>query len=135
MLPRLPSEINVVVIEKPNSRTHVTEDLRVRRHYVEAWLRFLKANSQVPGYQNMVISQANIDSLPADGVPTDLPTLVDENIDFVDQLRVDPEDADFPFVDVDANPATDTGVFLPPNNLATGIGMIENVVESLIGES
>lgn len=81
----------------------------------------------------MQISQENIDSLPEDDIPSNLPTIVDENIDFVEQLRVDSEDADSPFVDLDANPAADTGVYFPPNNLATGISAIEKVVDGLRG--
>lgn len=60
----------------------ITEDLRVRRHFVEKWLRYLQSHSQVPGYMNMVLSTANIACLPIDGVPDDLPTIVDTELDF-----------------------------------------------------
>ena len=131
MLPKLPTEIGVVIIEKSNFHGQKTEDLRVRRHYVEAWLRFLKENSEVPGYRDMIISEDNLASLPVDDIPDNLPTIIDDDIESAlpDRNQIDEE----PFLDTDSNPAADTAVFLPPNNLTTGLESIKKILDDLRG--
>lgn len=128
-MPRLPSEINIVIIEHrqdPNSA--VTQDLRVRRHYVQRWLAYLKLNSEVPGYRNMILSDENLAALPEDGVPVDLPTVIDPNLDLNVYVRDENEQN---LEDNDDNPASDTGVYFPPNDLAVGTRALEEIFEGL----
>ena len=121
--------MNVVIIERRRDPDNtVTEDFRVRRDYVERWLRFLKAHSEVPGYRNMVISDCNISALPVDGVPDDLPRIIDPNLDF-EIFQRDENDADL--VDRDGNPSSDTGIYFPPNDLAVGFSAMENIFQDL----
>lgn len=68
-LPRLAADIPIVIIRSPNHSNPANSiDLKVRRNHVEVWLRWLKANSSVPGYKNLVISKSNLDLLPDDGL-------------------------------------------------------------------
>ena len=64
ILPRLAEDVPIVIIRKRNASTGVSQDLKVRRNVVLLWLTWLKANSPVPGYKNLEISQERIDSLP-----------------------------------------------------------------------
>ena len=131
VLPKLPTEIGVVIIEKSNCHGQKTEDLRVRRHFVEAWLRYLKDHSEVPGYQNMEISEDNLASLPVDDIPDNLPTIIDDEIELAVPDRNQEDDE--PFIDTDPNPAADTAVYFPPNNLATGLESIQKIIDGLRG--
>jgi hypothetical protein len=64
-LPRLAQDVGIVVVRKIGSDNRVT-DLRVRRHRVQAWLEWLKANSRAPGYRDLVINNSNLQLLPED---------------------------------------------------------------------
>ena len=66
-LPRLAADVPIVIVRSPTVAYAPTIDLKVRRRHIEVWLRWLKANSPIPGYRNLVISQANLDLLPVDG--------------------------------------------------------------------
>jgi hypothetical protein len=56
-LPRLPSEINMVIIRKAGETGSNGKDFLVRRFVIQDWLRFLKKYNQSPGYKNVQISQ------------------------------------------------------------------------------
>ena len=99
--------------------------MRVRKHFVEAWLRFLKEYSEVPGYRDMIISEDNLASLPVDDIPDNLPTIIDNDIESAlpDRNQINEE----PFLDTVSNPVADTTFFLPPNNLTTGLESIKKI--------
>ena len=128
-LPRLPRDVNVIIIEKSDGQGGYSEDLRVRRHHIEVWLNYLRENSRVPEYRNLRISQANLDSLPVDGVPDDLRRIVDDNIDVEEPLR----DPDSDEIDLNNIPSVNTGVCIPPNQLPTQEEAIEAILNGLQG--
>lgn len=145
-MPRLPRNINVVIIEKRNSRTHVTEDLRVRRAFVAFWLRWLKNRSNV--YKHIRISEENLSQLPENDVPNDLPTITNDEFEEVntevrdcrnvaEEVASDANDepvvVEEPFNDVDQNPAVDTGVYYPPNNLPIEVTAIRTAINNMQG--
>ena len=66
VLPRLGSEIGVVVFRKENTATGQNLDLRVRRAYVTKWLDWLKVNG-IPAYRNVVIDRQRLADLPTNG--------------------------------------------------------------------
>ena len=72
-LPRLPSEVQIVVVRKEREQSH--KDFPVRRSVVEEALMWLLANNIY--YQNIGVSlnQDTLASLPEDGDLTDLPTI------------------------------------------------------------
>lgn len=72
-LPRLPSDLNIIIVKphmppghpiETNVRRALAVDLRVRRRYVETWLHHLKRNHL--GYSDIEISQENAQALPED---------------------------------------------------------------------
>lgn len=65
-LPRLPSELPLVIIKK-KLHSGGTSDLKVRRSVVLLWLEYLKKNSIVPGYQKITICYDRIQNLPVEG--------------------------------------------------------------------
>ena len=65
-LPRLPEQLDVLVVRKPAARDPSTyKDFRVRKHKVLAFLRFLKDHN--PFYSNVSIRPAQDVDLPLDG--------------------------------------------------------------------
>lgn len=79
ILPRLPSELPIVIVKRKTD-SGSSQDLKVRRNVVMLWLNYLKTNSMVPGYKNMIISQERLDALPEDG-PLDGITIIDSDND------------------------------------------------------
>lgn len=129
-LPRLPKNVNVVIMEKQDCRGRFSQDLRVRRHHVEVWLRYLKANARDTPYASIVISNANLAALPIDGVPDDIPTITDENIVIEEQVR-DPNNND-PISNIDL-PAVNTSVYIPPVFLPTTNQAIDSILNASQG--
>jgi ATP-dependent DNA helicase PIF1 len=71
VLPNLPSELDIVLLQPPAShaddpryRRQFRTDFRVRRQRILTWLYFLKANH--PGYRHITISTDRIAALPVD---------------------------------------------------------------------
>ena len=62
-LPKLAKDISVLVIRKQNLKG-VCQELKVRRHAVQKWLYWLKANH--PQYKDLDICENNIKLLPED---------------------------------------------------------------------
>ena len=85
-LPRLPEELDVLVVRKPNARDPASyKDFRVRRRKVLAFLRFLKQHN--PFYAAVSIRPENEIDLPTDGdVLHRLPNVssLSSSSDFVD---------------------------------------------------
>lgn len=77
-LPRLPTDLPIVIINKKESDGTVHE-FRVRRNVVLLWLEYLKKNSQVPGYRDMAICYDRINQLPADDALPGLTTIETEH--------------------------------------------------------
>lgn len=72
VLPNLPSELDIVLLQPPTSRAddpryrrQFRADFRVRRQHVLTWLSFLKANH--PDYRHITISTDRVTALPIDG--------------------------------------------------------------------
>ncbi len=95
-LPRMPSEINMVIIRKAGETGSNGKDFLVRRFVIQDWLRFLKKYNQSPGYKNVQISQSRIDSLPTnaeiEGIqiiesPDDID--IEENCEVSDQNEIE----------------------------------------------
>jgi hypothetical protein len=84
VLPNLPSELDIVLLRPPESctddlryRRQFQTDFRVRRGYILAWLRFLKANH--PDYRYITISTDRIAALPVDGDVSSSVTCITDN--------------------------------------------------------
>src|SRR5271168_423022 len=72
MLPNLPSELDIVVLQLANQvegdlrfQRQFRTDFRVRKKRVITWLRYLKDHH--PDYRYITISPDRIDALPIDG--------------------------------------------------------------------
>ena len=65
----------MIVRKQGIENTH--RDYRVRREFVLSALRWLQANN--PYYADIIISEENVMSLPTDGVPSSLPTLISDD--------------------------------------------------------
>jgi ATP-dependent DNA helicase PIF1 len=94
VLPLLPSELDIVLLQPPESvvgrdpryRRQFQADFRVRRGCVLAWLRFLKAHH--PDYRYITISPARIEALPVDDdVSTSITTVFEEDLPSKEQPR------------------------------------------------
>lgn len=87
VLPTLPQELDIVLLRPPDQHANelryqrqFQRDFRVRRHYVLAWLRFLRANH--PDYRYVTISTDRLTALPADGdVSLAVPFITDDTLD------------------------------------------------------
>jgi len=71
-LPRLPRDLDIVILRPRNSATNNAHtirafrtDFRVRRHAIEVWLRYLIAHH--PGYADLQLDLDRLASLPEDG--------------------------------------------------------------------
>ena len=69
ILPRLPAEVDIIRVRR-QGKDDTHKDFKVRRHQVESALRWLKGNN--PAYANIIIDEARLQNLPADG---ELPNL------------------------------------------------------------
>uniref|UniRef100_A0A1X7VMZ5 Uncharacterized protein n=1 Tax=Amphimedon queenslandica TaxID=400682 RepID=A0A1X7VMZ5_AMPQE len=72
-LPRLPSEVDILVVRKEKEQTH--RDFRVRRRAVEEALTWLLANNIYYRSIGVSVDQNTLASLPEDGDLTDLRTV------------------------------------------------------------
>ena len=127
----------IVIIQKKNSLGVVTNDMRVRRMHIEKWLRWLKLNSPINGYKNLIICDDRLNDLPLDGflegirvIETDDEeveiALHRDNADNIENTEV--------FDDIDGNPSSDSGVPLPAENLISDLDSINNVINSIDGK-
>ena len=71
-LPRLASEIPIIIFKSKNESLADVLELRVRRKYIQIWLEFLQKNSIVPEYQRLDINSVNyidrLNKLPINGL-------------------------------------------------------------------
>ena len=108
ILPRLPAEVDIIRVRR-QGKDDTHKDFRVRRHRVEAAIRWLKHNN--PAYSTITIDEARIQDLPEDG---ELPQL--RTVEFTETQREDdqgpaPNQLDLEVAENDEE--TVSGVLLP----------------------
>lgn len=74
LLPRLPTEVSVLVI-KNNNEPNQMQEYKCRRNYVETMLKYLIANHPYYISNNIELSIEKLNSLPTNGIPKNLPTI------------------------------------------------------------
>lgn len=117
VLPRQPLEVFIVIIWKTNANTRVTNDLRIRRFFIEYWLRWFKLSNEC--YRHIDINQQRIGNLPLDGRLVGLKK-IEEDVQLPDIHRDDDDDGSIVNIeDLDGNPVTDYMVILQPSQLYT----------------
>ena len=132
-MPRLPSEVPIVIVQRRNSATAKTNDFRVRRHFVEFWLHWLKKHSPLKGYKDLNICQDRINQLPVDGVLDGLRTIDTDDTDFSTRMLArDYENQEDQGADIDGNPATNSTVPLPPSHVQSENQSINILLEKCI---
>jgi len=70
-LPRLSKDVSIVIIKKLDNNNN-NKEFKVNRHRVEKVLRYLCHHNDLWKTHGISISEANLDSLPNDGIPEDL---------------------------------------------------------------
>ena len=102
LLPSLPSELDVVLLQPSNQvmdtdpryRRQFRSDFRVRKGCVMTWLQYLKVHH--PDYRYITISPDRINALPVDGdVSSSFPTVIDHD-DLPAQDQVVQDELAFP---------------------------------------
>ncbi|XP_028412486.1 uncharacterized protein LOC114535320 [Dendronephthya gigantea] len=86
-LPRIPSDIPIVVVTM-KGKDHAIKDVLVRRHKVEQALYWLLKHN--PQYRCVTIDSNALESLPSNGIPSNIPTI--ETLD--DPDAVDDQETD-----------------------------------------
>ena len=124
ILPNLPSEINIIKVQK-KGRNDSSKQFRVRRYQVQYALQWLKLNN--PAYSDILISQERLENLPIDS-DIDLPTLDVNEVSTSNDMGPAHEQTDPGEIASD----TESGVLLPEP--AVNIReQVENVVKNVIG--
>ena len=108
ILPRLPAEVDIIRVRR-QGKDDTHKDFRVRRHRVEAAIRWLKDNN--PAYSNIIIDDTRIENLPEDGELPELRTVEFSGAQHEDDQGPAPEQLDAGVVDDDEE--TVSGVLLP----------------------
>ncbi|KAI3850140.1 hypothetical protein MKX03_011938 [Papaver bracteatum] len=72
VLPCKPNDLSAILVVKRTGNV-LTKEFIVRREYVRQALRWLQENNKY--YRDIEISEENIDALPEEGVPCDLPVM------------------------------------------------------------
>ena len=131
MLPNLPSELDVVVLQ-PSSRVMEADpryqrqfrsDFRVRKGRVITWLRYLKDHH--PDYRYITISLDRIDALPVDGDVSSSFTAIVEDLPVQDQSK--PRVQDQP-VSAELPPPNSQSMVPNLNITATEVDLILNEI-------
>jgi hypothetical protein len=94
VLPNLPAELDVVLLQPANTftddsryRRQFRADFRVRRHCVLTWLCYLKVHH--PDYRHVVISTDRVAALPVDGdVSSSVAHVVDPTLDLTGPVEL-----------------------------------------------
>ena len=133
VLPRLPEDVPIVIIQKKDWKGEITKDLRVRRAVVKSWLEYLKNNSLILAYRELEIDYVRVDALPEDGMLEGIEIIqTDEEIESVNTFERDSVQDERPDVN-DMNPSFDSAVpFAPPENTGEDEA-IKKAVNDLIG--
>ena len=110
ILPRLPAEVDIIRVRR-QGKDDTHKDFRVRRHRVEGGLRWLKGNN--PGYADIIIDEARLQDLPADGELPNLRTVeFSEAAEHMDDQGPAPQQLDAGETD-GSDDSTVSGVILP----------------------
>ena len=90
-LTRLPCYVNQlpVLLLRRTGKDNSHIDLRVCQHKVLAALRWLQLNN--PFFSNITIDHVALQTLPYDGIPTELQTIEDEHSSTVEEHVINPE--------------------------------------------
>jgi hypothetical protein len=152
VLPRLPSEMPLVIIKRKNT-DEISSDIKFRRSVILLWLTYLKNNSIVPGYRNVVISHERLNNLPEDGLPEGLTIIESENESFIEHLQPSIQN-DTSNHDIrlntntsgddryrlqeepnhDEQPQVESGVVCPPGLVQQESNMLNNFVENITND-
>ena len=132
VLPRLPAEVPIVIIQKRNWQGETTRDLRVRRSVVKIWLEFLKANNRLRAYQTLQIDEERLNLLPVDGILPEIQIIeTDNELETVATFERDSLQEERPDTD-DANPAFDSGVTVLPSVVSSEQVQLEETVANIL---
>ena len=111
ILPRYPRDLSIIIV-KIKGKDNTFKDVKVRRekvHHALLWL--LKSN---PHYSNVTINQHALESLPIDGVPSDIMTVGSENDILSDEIILpDLGPSSENMQDKVYNETTETNSFMP----------------------
>ena len=135
VLPRLPENVPIVIIQKKDWAGETTKDLRVRRHVVKTWLEWLKKNSILREYQRLDIDYDRIEALPEDGMLEGIEIrLTDKDHDQVSAQDRNGDTEEREDTD-DGNPAFDSAVPLPSDDYFGEEEALTNAVNQIIAGS
>ena len=110
ILPRLPTEVDIIRVRR-QGKDDTRKDFSVRRHQVESALRWLKGNN--PAYANIIIDEARLQNLPADGELPNLRTVeFSETAEHMNDQGPTPKQLDAGETDSNDD-STVSGVILP----------------------
>ena len=88
VLPRLPKDLPLLVLKKKDQANNVKQFI-VNRQRVLCCLQYLCQHNQAYINNNISIDLELIDQLPENGIPDDINTIEDTNLDNVDSLIVE----------------------------------------------
>ena len=77
-LPRLLKDLDILIMHAPGNRPNC-RTFEVRRQTVAEFCRNAKQHN-LPGWEDVVISEENLNALPEHGIPADLPTLIETSL-------------------------------------------------------
>ena len=111
LLPRYPKDLSLIIL-KVKGRKNTFKDVNVRRQKVHDALMWLVHNN--PHYADVEIDQQALNTLPTNGIPSDLLT-VETDEDFItDDAEPDlGPPSNYPFEDTVYNESNDMSSFLP----------------------
>ena len=132
VLPRLPAEVPIVIIQKKNWQGETTRDLKVRRAVVKLWLEFLKANNRLRAYRELQIDEERLNQLPLDGILPEIQIIeTDNELETVATFERDSLQEERPDID-DSNPAFDSGVPVHPSVVPSEQVQLGETVASIL---
>lgn len=85
ILPRYPRDLSIVVV-KIKGKDNTFKDVKVRKEKVHHALLWLLRNN--PNYSNVTINQQALESLPIDGIPSDIMTVESETDILSDKITL-----------------------------------------------
>ena len=126
ILPHLPAEVDIIRVKR-QGKDDTHKDFRVRRHWVFSALRWLKGNN--PAYANILIDEARLQNLPADGELPNMRTVeFSETAEHANDQGPAPQQLDAGEIDSNDN-STVSGVILPERG-----GNAQTQVEAVLNE-
>jgi len=130
ILPRLPAEVDIISVRR-QGKDDTHKDFRVRRHRVEGALRWLKDNN--PAYADIVIDEARLQNLPADGELPNLRTVeFSETAKHMDDQGPAPQQLDAGETD-GCDDSTVSGVIIPEQGVNVQ-AQVEAAINEVVSE-